>query len=148
MPTEQAKEMTQRLHASRNLDLHKGEAPPQETLVDDGWPGQSPLLADLPEDELDRNPLRAGAWVVSLARGGGTQTLHRVGSCWRVPGLHFSRFEVLEESQVLSADPKFDCPFSKICSDCFPKGIEGNTSFDGPESSSAESIDSSDSSSS
>jgi hypothetical protein len=107
-------------------------------------------VVDFPDDEeealgavtLDavERP-EAGRWVVSLAGGGRTQTLHQVGRCWRVPGVHFSRFEWLEEADLEAAETK---KYRRVCRDCFPKGVklgEGNSS-----SSSSSSCESSDSS--
>ena len=73
-------------------------------------------------DELVNEPLSKGSWVVSLARGGREQTLHRIGSCYRVPGLHYLRYSILDESEM-DLEYGITAAYDKVCADCFPKGI-------------------------
>lgn len=73
-------------------------------------------------EELVNEPLSEGSWVISLARGGRAQTLHRIGSCYRVPGLHYLRYSILDESEM-DLEYGITATYDKVCADCFPKGI-------------------------
>ncbi|CAE8589491.1 unnamed protein product [Polarella glacialis] len=73
-------------------------------------------------EELVNEPLSEGSWVISLARGGREQTLHRIGSCYRVPGLHYLRYSILDESEM-DLEYGITATYDKVCADCFPKGI-------------------------
>ena len=60
--------------------------------------------------------LSLGARVVSVTGGGANMTLHKVGSCWRRPGIHYARFDVLDEGEIGT--------YSSLCRDCYPKQID------------------------
>lgn len=74
---------------------------------------------DWNEDEEDRlkqddaEKLR-GLFVCSIVGRSSTKTLHKVGECHRLPGIHYQRFEVLGE------DVPCTSKYHKICSICFP----------------------------
>ena len=77
------------------------------------------------DQDVDEPPggwpiLSKGARVVSLTKGEGERTLHVVGKCWRVPGVHYSKFCVLDDEEVGE--------FSRVCKDCFPKLSEVSSS--------------------
>ena len=57
--------------------------------------------------------LSYGKRVISLEKSGGARTLHQVGSCWRIPGLHYRKFEFLDEGEKGG--------YHRLCRDCFPK---------------------------
>ena len=57
--------------------------------------------------------LSFGRRVVSTTGAGGPKTLHQVGSCWRVPGVHFRNYVLLDIGE------KGD--YHALCHDCFPK---------------------------
>ena len=67
-------------------------------------------------------PIGTGQWVVSLA-GGSKKTLHKIGSCWRQPGIHYKRFEVVEEAELKTMGL-----YGRVCKDCFPSGQLSDTS--------------------
>ena len=92
-------------------------------------------LADGPE--IGRLPTH-GTYVLSVVGRSERKTLHRIGECHRVPGLHYSKFEVLGDEP-----PKAE-EFHQACQICFPRGIEaeGRSS----DESDAEDLSSSDSS--
>ena len=62
----------------------------------------------------------AGSWVVSQKDKKGARTLHRTGRCWRVPGRHYRRFEVLTDSPLTAPAAGL---YSRLCSECFPRGL-------------------------
>lgn len=84
--------------------------------------------ADIPEldvipsvdssSDLEEEPpiLSLGERVVSLSKGGAKRTLHKVGSCWRRPGVHFARYHVLDLGEVGQ--------YNTLCRDCYPKQID------------------------
>ena len=58
--------------------------------------------------------LSAGKRVVSLDRSSERpMTLHIVGSCYRTPGLHYSKFTVLDDTER--------GVYQSLCKECFPK---------------------------
>ena len=86
--------------------------------------GSGPDQMTASEDSVEEQAcLSHGAWVVSEAR----KTLHKVGSCWRRPGLHYRRFTLLDQEEI--TDPKAkSLLYSRLCSDCFPRPPELETS--------------------
>ena len=86
--------------------------------------GSGPDQVTASEDSVEEQAcLSHGAWVVSEAR----KTLHKVGSCWRRPGLHYRRFTLLDQEEV--TDPKAkSLLYSRLCLDCFPRPPELETS--------------------
>ena len=85
--------------------------------------GSGPDQMTASEDSVEEQAcLSHGAWVVSEAR----KTLHKVGSCWRRPGLHYRRFTLLDQEEI--TDPKAkSLLYSRLCSDCFPRPPELET---------------------
>lgn len=76
---------------------------------------------DMGEDEEagDVAPIEtiAGMYIVSIVGRSKTKILHRIGECYRQPGLYYASFEVLgEEIPSTSA-------YHKACKQCFRKGI-------------------------
>jgi hypothetical protein len=53
--------------------------------------------------------------VISIV-GNKLRTLHRVGKCWRVPGVHYQIFETISE-----ADARSGAAYKRTCKDCFRK---------------------------
>ena len=79
-----------------------------------------------------------GTYVVSIVGRSAMKTLHRVGECHRIPGLHYGSYEVLGQEPP-SADK-----FHKSCQICFPRGMtgeeeSGSDTSDGEENSSSDS---------
>jgi hypothetical protein len=72
---------------------------------------------------MEDDPVAKGAWVVSLDRGKTPQTLHRVGECFRTPGVHFKNYMILSEDEVLGDEPALQPPYDRVCRDCFPRGM-------------------------
>ncbi len=95
--------------------------PESDGPCDDGsGPDQVSASEESAEEQVC---LSHGSWVVSEAR----KTLHKVGSCWRRPGLHYRRFTLLDQVEV--TDPKAKSPlYSRLCLDCFPRPPELETS--------------------
>lgn len=77
----------------------------------------------------------AGLWIVSEP----AMTLHKTGSCFRKPGVHYSRYRFLNESDL--DDARIDkCLYKHVCLDCFPKGL-GAAASDSSSTDSDESED-------
>lgn len=99
---------------------------------------------DWNEDEDDRlkqddaEKLR-GLFVCSIVGRSSTKTLHKVGECHRLPGIHYHRFEVLGE------DVPCTSKYHKTCSICFP---DDSKLISVEDTDSSEGVSSSDSSSS
>lgn len=70
------------------------------------------------ERETEEKPtlVAPGSYVVSTVGRTSRQTLHRVGECHRVPGVHFSKFEVMGD------DPPDPTMYHHACMICFPRG--------------------------
>ena len=143
--------MLQRLRDARSFGLRL-TAP--EVDLEDAWPAQNldkeMQVMQVMHDELARPEepemegpapvqLSMGVWVVSLTKGGTAKTLHKIGACWRKPGLHYQRFVTLDEEEV-TGSAGLPCPYNKVCIECFPSGL--------PESESSSEDDSSESGSS
>lgn len=86
-----------------------------------------------------------GSYVVSVVGRSGRKTLHKVGECYRLPGVHFKNYEVLGDSMP------DDSSYHGICKVCFPKSCgqaftnEQNDQAAVVDESSGEDISSSDS---
>ena len=78
--------------------------------------------SDRADDDYGTNPagIEKGTFLVSLDTSGRRRTLHQVGRCWRKPGLHFQKFEILGGTETLE-QINID-KYSSICKDCFPEG--------------------------
>ena len=63
-----------------------------------------------------RRAIPLGTFVVSIVGNSKTRTLHRVGECFRVPGLHFANY------LVFGPEPPKETEFHKACKVCFPRG--------------------------
>ena len=57
-----------------------------------------------------------GMYIVSIVGRSATRTLHRVGECYRQPGVHYGKYELLG-----GEIPKPDM-YHQACRECFPKG--------------------------
>ena len=57
--------------------------------------------------------LSEGKRVVSISSKGTSRTLHVVGKCWRISGIHFAKFAFLDNEEVGE--------YHAVCRDCFPK---------------------------
>ena len=73
-------------------------------------------------DDDAPNKLGEGQLVVSLEKGNRPQTLHCVGKCWRIPGIHYARYIILDKDELVNPNPRFTAPYDKICHDCYPDG--------------------------
>jgi hypothetical protein len=113
--------LVQQTHMS--LSLHEVSAPAPSTPPPDSDCHGSPDV-DKPEEGPDEVLLGKGAWVVSCKRSGAAETLHQVGNCWRRPGIHYKRFVLLDDGEILDNRNTSDARlYSRVCADCFPKGI-------------------------
>ena len=79
-----------------------------------------PTVKDLFKEEADEKqeeePIpEIGTWVISDAAFRGTRCLHIVGSCHRVPKVHYKMWTTV-------ADPVCTTTFKKVCKTCFPEG--------------------------
>ena len=57
-----------------------------------------------------------GNYILSVVGRSQTKTLHRMGECHRVPGVHYSKFEVIGDN------PPAASQFHRSCLVCFPRG--------------------------
>jgi len=84
-----------------------------------------PELDDEEKPEDDGVPLgpggggaekaRHGVYVLSITGRGGRKTLHRVGECHRVPGVHYGKVEVVRKNPPAAPE------FHQSCMICFPR---------------------------
>ena len=117
--------MKNRLRENRELDKYR-DAPFDERNVD-----ELPVNSDSDHEALQaRVPgpglLSRDVWVISQTRGGASETLHQVGHCWRVPGVHFVHFHVLDSREEVMTNLDKDSGkrmYNRVCRDCFPKGL-------------------------
>ena len=64
-----------------------------------------------------------GTYVLSVIGRSKRRTLHRIGECHRVPGVHYSSFEIAGDEPPRSSE------FHQSCKQCFPRGLnEGEKS--------------------
>ncbi len=108
-----------------------------------------PLIAQCKDEEEVADLAEAvslrGSSVVSIVGRGGRKTLHKVGECYRLPGVHFKNYEVMGDSMPDEGS------YHVICKVCFPKSNALAMSGDGSgqtaagDDSSGEDISSSDS---
>jgi hypothetical protein len=88
--------------------------------------------------------LSAGVFVVSQTKAGKDLTLHCVGRCWRVPGVHYCRFVEIDRTEMETVHSE-QRVFNRVCSDCYPKGLreetQGNASSASSSASSGSSSD-------
>jgi len=114
------------------------------------WQTLVPVELKVPEPAkvvvaLDPEPPEAhlaGLWIVSQSGTGAHETLHQISKCWRVPGIHYKRYVILDDGEldgpVLVGRDKL---YNRVCADCFPKGLEG-TAESSESSTSGETISS------
>eukprot|EP00435_Cladocopium_sp_Y103_P017366 s1708_g4.t1 len=107
-----------------------------DRLVRVGWSDEAPLVRAFPDQSLaecsptglsleeelsegecekmdDAEQLR-GKYVCSIVGRSETRTLHRVGECHRIPGMHYARYHVFGDEAPSTNE------FHKSCSICFP----------------------------
>ena len=140
-PTRQVSKF-QVVFPGQSLELPPGEREEQE---DDGLEKRGDLdtLVVFPPphgDKIEFDPvedvagdpgtadLAEGTFVVSTTSRGKRRSLHRIGRCWRKPGLHYRFFHVLDEAETLEAINKDR--YDRICLDCYPK-VKGSSSVQG-----------------
>eukprot|EP00438_Fugacium_kawagutii_P025747 Skav221043 [mRNA] locus=scaffold1448:250657:252750:+ [translate_table: standard] len=83
------------------------EAEAMDDEPEDDWNLEGKQAAD------DTRRLR-GCYVCSIVGRSRTKTLHKVGECHRLPGIHYKDFEVLGEEAPCTSK------YNKVCSACFP----------------------------
>ena len=115
-------------------------APEVEDLSDVEMPDalSAPEEGGVPQD----------TWVLRLEKGGRSRTLHKVGWCWRTPGIHYASFETLSLEEAMefcrleedvgtaaSASNAKALPASRtrVCKNCFPKGGRSDMGHEDPE---------------
>ena len=143
LPTEEVIDMNATLMSVRCLLSH-----PKDVLMGPHIAPPAPLFVS--EEEQEQEPptgadsvvvvLSAGAWTVSCKRSGAAETLHQVGRCWRTPGVHYRRYIVLDNDEIVenkrASDKKL---YSRVCRECFPEGINSDDVSSGCEASSGSS---------
>ena len=68
-------------------------------------------------DPVEAKPVVArGMFVICTVGRSGRKTLHRVGECHRLPGVHFQDFEVVGD------EPPEASSYHHACLQCFPRG--------------------------
>ena len=92
--------------------------PPQEKLEPNSSGADSDGTVPASEGGEPKRAVPLGTYVVSIVGNSKTRTLHRVGECFRVPGLHFANFV------VCGPEPPRTDEFHKACKVCFPPGHE------------------------
>ena len=70
-----------------------------------------------------------GQFFVSFSPAGRPMTLHQQGKCFRLPGIHVTRFTCLDPGEEKLG------MYRRVCKDCFPKQRLGNVSGDCSEDS-------------
>ena len=91
-------------------------------LVRQGEVTESPLTEVEVECEKVQAPVvdvdtHLGTFFVSLVGRSQKKTLHKGGECFRVPGIHYRSF------LNLGSEPPEPESYHKLCTDCFPKGL-------------------------
>ena len=77
-----------------------------------------------------------GQFVISTVGRSGTKTLHKVGECYREPGVHYASYQVIGEEAPNPGE------YHQACKVCFPRGGGESTSF--PEEGDSDEVSSSD----
>ena len=88
------------------------------------------LDTDTEVEEANPAGLSSGTFVVSHKSSGKARTLHRVGRCWRKPGVHYRSFTVLESMH--SIEDVTIGAFERICKDCYPREVASSSAGDVP----------------
>ena len=114
-------DMVGRLEEEAGADDLGPEAKPEEAPVEKVAPSDDEYedVADLAEAVALR-----GSYVVSIVGRSGRRTLHKVGECYRLPGVHFKNFETMGESMPDAGT------YHVICKVCFPKSCGQSFSLD------------------
>ena len=100
-------------------------------------------LTSSEDDDAGKHQQKAavphGTYVLSVIGRSERRTLHRVGECHRVPGVHYVKF------QVVGNDPPDNKEFHRSCKICFPRGMQnaGEISESSPEADELSSSDTS-----
>eukprot|EP00435_Cladocopium_sp_Y103_P069397 s861_g33.t1 len=68
------------------------------------------------EEPLAKAVPAHGTYVLSVVGRCRSKTLHRIGECHRIPGVHYSEFEVVGDN------PPEASTFHQSCKICFPRG--------------------------
>ena len=139
LPLEEIEAMNDRIVASRTaitmLGVLPGEAPfPVEPIEVDEFEN-----LEVDERFVGREVLGKGMRVISVTRGGSSRTLHEIGACWRVPGVHYRHYCLLDVGEIGD--------YRSLCKECYPKQIDPLAKTDDVDSD-TDSDESSDSSSS
>ena len=112
LPIEDTDAMIVRIISSReHCSTIPAEVQPMIDLGDEDSVGGSDV-----ESEIVPAVINLGTRVISITKGGAARTLHKIGECWRRPGLHFKFYVVLNEDDV--GDYRY------LCKDCFPKQLD------------------------
>ena len=125
--------------------LHKGfERPGIGLSTDDESENLNIVQTPFPDD-FDENresdlsdtkaDLPAGQLIVSVDKAGSSMTLHRLGACWRIPGVHYRKYRIVELDGV-----EEEC-CDNLCKDCWPTKVTASLDLemDGESSSSSDS---------
>ena len=76
----------------------------EEGSEEEGHPKEAPVVVS------------PGTFVVSIIGRSGRKTLHRIGECHRIPGIHYNKYEIIGD-EVPGAEL-----FHQSCKICFPRG--------------------------
>ena len=88
---------------------------------DEGDPDTPEVIQAVePHEEADTEgtEIPAGSWVISLSNTGKVMTLHLVGSCWRVPGVHYRHFRTMS-MEAVAWDLRQNGEYNRVCRECF-----------------------------
>jgi hypothetical protein len=118
---------------------HRINVSPEE----EGNPGTPEVIQTVePPEEADTEgtEIPAGSWVISLSNTGKVMTLHLVGSCWRVPGVHYRHFRTIS-MEAVAGDLRPNGEYNRVCRECFPGLPTSGNDEDGSSEGSATSSD-------
>jgi hypothetical protein len=99
---------TAEVHAISDDEGHDGQG--------DARPFPEDFDKELPVDPAETRANRPDSeLVLSTDAAGKTMTLHKVGACWRVPGIHYRRF------RTVSSEKDLEAGCGVLCKECWPK---------------------------
>ena len=111
-----------------------------EAAVEDFSPGfasesEGDEIAAKPSDEHVPGETRMGHYVASVVGRSATKTLHRVGECFRQPGVHYREYTCYGDELPKASS------YHRACKTCFPRNDGGKLEED--DSSGSEAVSSS-----
>ena len=111
-----------------DLDYLEVPAPPAPVRRD--WDTDTEVETAVPKTGIPEE--KDGSFVISQTSSGKAKTLHRLGKCWRRPGIDYSYYAILDTAETLEAAN--EAGYTKVCKDCYPgrevrKGDDSSSSL-------------------